>query len=149
MGVRVARFINPTRPEEGFEWYAASHWPYFLSDHHQTANDKVDPLVKPMDKNTKEWSSKTNSGHEKKKAEPLDKDPSAWTVEAVQGFLDHAGLSELQSTFLLQQIDGLVLLSLTPEDLKHELGISQFGVRRRLLLTIETLKQRGIDNQTM
>ena len=51
-----------------------------------------------------------------------------------EGFKDEA------SKFTAEAINGECLLSLTSDELKNDLGVVQFGVRKRLLMKIEELR---------
>ncbi|KAJ3287821.1 WD repeat, SAM and U-box domain-containing protein 1 [Rhizoclosmatium sp. JEL0117] len=64
-----------------------------------------------------------------------------WTVEMVAEWVRQKGAyEEVVESFKQQAIDGSVLLTLTAEDLRDELKVSQLGVRRKILMGIEKLR---------
>ncbi|KAJ3065280.1 polar growth protein [Podochytrium sp. JEL0797] len=64
-----------------------------------------------------------------------------WTVEMVSEWVRQKGASdEVAAAFVQQEIDGSVLLSLSADDLKNELGVSALGVRRKIMSAIEKLR---------
>lgn len=67
--------------------------------------------------------------------------PWEWTAEDVQCFLAHIGLAELQPLFWDHEVTGLVLLSMSEEDLKESLGIWKFGPRRKLSLELQEFRR--------
>jgi len=67
--------------------------------------------------------------------------PDEWTVAHVKNFLVAIGLPELESVFEAHEVTGEVLLSLSEEDAEWSLGIKKFGLRRRLSLALQDLKE--------
>mmetsp|Transcript_41617 Transcript_41617/g.75484 ORF Transcript_41617/g.75484 Transcript_41617/m.75484 type:complete len:558 (+) Transcript_41617:104-1777(+) len=67
--------------------------------------------------------------------------PDEWTVAHVKNFLVAIGLPELEPVFEAHEVTGEVLLSLSEEDAEWSLGIKKFGLRRRLSLALQDLKE--------
>ncbi|KAJ3208264.1 hypothetical protein HDU82_002719 [Entophlyctis luteolus] len=66
----------------------------------------------------------------------------SWSVQAVADWAKQIGCSaEVCSSFVAQEIDGHVLMTLTDADLRNDLGISSLGVRRKIVMAIEKLNQ--------
>ncbi|KAJ3353736.1 polar growth protein [Entophlyctis luteolus] len=66
---------------------------------------------------------------------------SDWTVEMVAEWVRQKGASEdIVKSFVEQEVDGTVLLSLSADDLKNELGVVSFGLRRKLIMAIEKVR---------
>ncbi|KAI8843491.1 hypothetical protein BJ741DRAFT_305920 [Chytriomyces cf. hyalinus JEL632] len=62
-----------------------------------------------------------------------------WTVQMVSEWIQQmGGDEEVVQKFIDQQIDGVVLMTLTMDDLRSELGITQVNVRRAVMEAIET-----------
>ncbi|KAJ3237831.1 hypothetical protein HDU81_008934 [Chytriomyces hyalinus] len=62
-----------------------------------------------------------------------------WTVQMVSEWVQQMGAEEeVVQKFIDQQVDGVVLMTLTLEDLHTELGITQVNVRRAVMDAIET-----------
>jgi len=70
----------------------------------------------------------------------LTRSPWEWTVEEVQSFLGRIGLEEVKEVFRDHEVTGLVLLSMSEDDLKTSLGIWKFGTRRKLTLELHELR---------
>ena len=66
----------------------------------------------------------------------LEKAPSSWTVEEVLLWLEHVGFRQYRRTFAHNCVDGIVLLSLTPEQLRVDLRIDSLGHRAKLAQAI-------------
>ncbi|KAI9351356.1 hypothetical protein BDR26DRAFT_850919 [Obelidium mucronatum] len=67
---------------------------------------------------------------------------ASWSVAMVAEWVKQKGAGDdVVRAFVDQDIDGAVLLSLTGEDLKTELGVLSFGLRRKILLAIEKARQ--------
>lgn len=84
---------------------------------------------------------------------PLAGMPWDWTVEDVQGYLAQLGLVELQASFREHNVTGVVLLSLSEEDMRDSLGVWKFGYRRELMLKLRDVRAwldaaRGDDLET-
>ena len=71
----------------------------------------------------------------------MDNRPIDWDVEQVCAWLSENKLDELANRFREEKVDGLVLFSgeITDEDLKNDLDIKAFGVRKRLLILINNV----------
>ncbi|KAI9352864.1 hypothetical protein BDR26DRAFT_849978 [Obelidium mucronatum] len=65
-----------------------------------------------------------------------------WTVDMVGDWLKRLGgvPAEVVQRFLENEIDGPVLVTLTTEDLRDDLGVTALGVRRKIQLAIERLR---------
>ncbi|KAJ3234348.1 hypothetical protein HDU78_005889 [Chytriomyces hyalinus] len=64
-----------------------------------------------------------------------------WTVAVVGDWLTKIGASpEVVKSFAEQEIDGSILVTLSADDLKSELGVSALGIRRKIVLAIERLR---------
>ncbi|KAJ3106647.1 polar growth protein [Physocladia obscura] len=64
-----------------------------------------------------------------------------WTVDMVAEWVRQKGASEdIVKSFIEQEVDGSVLISLSGEDLKNELGVMSFGLRRKLTLAIDKIR---------
>lgn len=74
--------------------------------------------------------------------------PWEWSVDDVQRYLAQVGLSELQGAFLEHNVNGLVLLSLSEEDMKNSLGVWKFGPRRQLSLELQEFRSWYNDRHT-
>lgn len=70
--------------------------------------------------------------------------PNDWSVSDVQRYIGSLGLEELQERFGEHEVTGAVLLSLTEADLEQGLDIQKFGLRRRLALGIQELKESAL-----
>ncbi|KAJ3061311.1 polar growth protein [Podochytrium sp. JEL0797] len=71
--------------------------------------------------------------------------PETWTVANVAEWVKGVGASpEVVQRFLDNEIDGAVLLTLSADDLKDELGVVAFGIRRKMTVAIEKMKQAGL-----
>lgn len=70
------------------------------------------------------------------------KDTETWTVERVIQFLHDNDLSELDSMFTSNGVDGVTLLDLTYEDLKDDLELADEGLIRRLLDAVDRIKDQ-------
>jgi len=68
-------------------------------------------------------------------------DVGAWEEEDVAAWLEELGLGTHASAFRREQVDGPALLELTPEELRHELGVAPLGVRKRLLREVNLLRE--------
>ncbi|KAJ3032188.1 UNVERIFIED_CONTAM: hypothetical protein HDU68_000027 [Siphonaria sp. JEL0065] len=65
----------------------------------------------------------------------------SWSVMMVAEWVKQKGATDdIVRAFVDQDIDGSVLMSLSGEDLKNELGVLSFGLRRKILLAIEKSK---------
>ncbi|KAJ3021013.1 UNVERIFIED_CONTAM: hypothetical protein HDU68_009861 [Siphonaria sp. JEL0065] len=65
----------------------------------------------------------------------------SWSVIMVAEWVKQKGATDdIVRAFVDQDIDGGVLMSLSGEDLKNELGVLSFGLRRKILLAIEKSK---------
>jgi hypothetical protein len=72
-----------------------------------------------------------------------------WTEAQVLLWLQSiVGLGEYQPTFSAHQIDGEALLSLTPAELRSELGIISLGHRKRLERAIDQLRLHALSQPT-
>ena len=58
-------------------------------------------------------------------------------------WLEAEGLSDLVDTFKAEAVSGEVLLTLSSDELKVELGVQQFGIRKLLLQRIQDLESAG------
>lgn len=63
-----------------------------------------------------------------------------WKVVDVQAFLDRIELPQLKESFHGSSVDGPILLSLTDEDLRDTLGVSNGLLRRKCVLSISKLQ---------
>jgi hypothetical protein len=63
-----------------------------------------------------------------------------WTIEQVSTWLSKIGLNDLTSNFTLHNITGRVLPYLTPENLKSDVSVVSFGIRRILMQELEVLQ---------
>lgn len=73
---------------------------------------------------------------------PRSPDPRTWTVEDVCMWLAEVGLGHLQGIFRAQMIRGDVLVTLTANNLKDDLGIQAFGDRSAFMLELSKLQQQ-------
>lgn len=73
------------------------------------------------------------------------KHPTRWTVDDVCSFLVALDLGQLQQTFRAHEVTGHVLLSLTEEDMEVKLGVTKFGWRRTLSLSVMPLMRQNHD----
>lgn len=69
-----------------------------------------------------------------------------WNVEKVLQWLKTENLEEVKDIFKENEINGLVLLTLSNEDFK-DLNITKFGIRRRLEISIENLRENREKNK--
>ncbi|KAJ3237830.1 hypothetical protein HDU81_008933 [Chytriomyces hyalinus] len=64
-----------------------------------------------------------------------------WTVAVVGDWLTKIGASpDVVKSFAEQEIDGSILVTLSADDLKSELGVTALGIRRKIVLAIERLR---------
>eukprot|EP00929_Paragymnodinium_shiwhaense_P048475 TRINITY_DN244_c1_g1_i4.p1 TRINITY_DN244_c1_g1~~TRINITY_DN244_c1_g1_i4.p1 ORF type:complete len:741 (-),score=60.20 TRINITY_DN244_c1_g1_i4:17-2185(-) len=63
-----------------------------------------------------------------------------WSVDEVAKWLQSVGFADLAPRFLEEAISGDVLLALTSDELRKELDVPKFGIRKRLLGQIEKLR---------
>jgi hypothetical protein len=63
-----------------------------------------------------------------------------WTIEQVSMWLSNIGLNNLTSNFTLHNIAGRVLPYLTQENLKSDVSVDSFGIRRILMQELEVLQ---------
>jgi len=73
-----------------------------------------------------------NSLDQKNAAPNLDNDIATWSVDSVCEWLESEGFSQYVDTFKDNDIDGGILMSLTPDEMLSSLGIKSLGHRRRL-----------------
>ncbi|KAJ3061310.1 hypothetical protein HDU98_002781, partial [Podochytrium sp. JEL0797] len=72
--------------------------------------------------------------------------PDTWSVEVVAQWAQHMGAPEaIVQNFVNHAIEGAVLLTLTSDDLKTELGIIQLGLRRKMTVAIEKMRKEGYE----
>ncbi|ORY48109.1 hypothetical protein BCR33DRAFT_714539 [Rhizoclosmatium globosum] len=72
----------------------------------------------------------------------LEGSHDSWGVEQVaQWVLDIGGTQDVADRFVENAIDGTVLISLSPDDLKNELGVKQLGIRKKMELAIAKMKE--------
>ncbi|KAJ3061206.1 hypothetical protein HDU98_002871 [Podochytrium sp. JEL0797] len=65
----------------------------------------------------------------------------SWTPEMVGEWVRQKGASEqIVQSFIEQDIDGSVLVTLSGEDLKNELGVISFGLRRKIMAAIDKVR---------
>lgn len=114
-------------------------------------------LIKMLQTDQKKVGPRNESGRHFWQAAPDDApdkiDISTWSLEDVQQWLEQIGLSatcDCHEAFRRHHITGPVLLMLTEDILKEELGITVFGQRKLILLARDWLAQRwhkSIDQQ--
>ncbi|CAI5469639.1 unnamed protein product [Closterium sp. Yama58-4] len=66
--------------------------------------------------------------------------PAAWTTDDVATWLTAEGFACYAQAFLRHAVCGQVLLELTAEDLRDDLGVRTLGDRKRLLSAIAQLR---------
>jgi hypothetical protein len=66
--------------------------------------------------------------------------PKEWSVGDTMQWLAKKGLARYAPTFADHNVDGALLLQLTSDDLRNELGIQSLGDRRKLQLYIKSLQ---------
>ncbi|CAM6090327.1 unnamed protein product [Calypogeia fissa] len=66
--------------------------------------------------------------------------PSDWSVGDTAQWLAQQGFARYASSFVDNDIDGAILLLLTEEDLRDELGIQSLGDRKKLIQVIQRLR---------
>ncbi|KAJ3081070.1 hypothetical protein HDU99_006661 [Rhizoclosmatium hyalinum] len=72
----------------------------------------------------------------------LEGSHDSWGVEQVaQWVLDIGGTQDVADRFVEHAIDGTVLISLSPDDLKNELGVKQLGIRKKMEKAIAKMKE--------
>lgn len=75
------------------------------------------------------------------------KDVAMWSVLDVVDELTSAGLGQYRNQFIEERIDGAVLLGLTEQDIRTELGPMPLGDRIKLSRWVATLQQRPSRNK--
>lgn len=70
----------------------------------------------------------------------LPEHPKEWSVGDTMQWLAQKGLARYAPTFADHNVDGALLLQLTSDDLRNELGIQSLGDRRKLQLYIKSLQ---------
>lgn len=66
--------------------------------------------------------------------------PIHWSVEQVCGWLDQIGLGVHKATFLENEVDGRLLLKLTVDEIKTELGVTSGLQAKKIVSKIERLQ---------
>eukprot|EP00475_Leptophrys_vorax_P025056 TRINITY_DN34940_c0_g1_i1.p1 TRINITY_DN34940_c0_g1~~TRINITY_DN34940_c0_g1_i1.p1 ORF type:complete len:280 (+),score=-12.98 TRINITY_DN34940_c0_g1_i1:97-840(+) len=66
--------------------------------------------------------------------------PATWTTQGVATWLQAEEFGDYVDAFLEHSVDGEVLLALTADDLKNELGVRNLGQRKRLLAALGRLR---------
>eukprot|EP00929_Paragymnodinium_shiwhaense_P070148 TRINITY_DN35506_c0_g1_i1.p1 TRINITY_DN35506_c0_g1~~TRINITY_DN35506_c0_g1_i1.p1 ORF type:complete len:1174 (+),score=202.74 TRINITY_DN35506_c0_g1_i1:163-3684(+) len=69
----------------------------------------------------------------------------AWSQADVRAFLASEGFGPLADTFFEHEVTGMVLLSLSEDDLERSLGMTKFGQRRRLAMSVAQLQKTLAD----
>ena len=69
-----------------------------------------------------------------------------WSVTEVADWLQCEGFKDEASKFTAEAINGKVLLLLTSDELKNDLGVVLLGLRKMLLMEIEKLRA-GLSSQ--
>lgn len=64
-----------------------------------------------------------------------------WTVEGVAVWLETEGFKKYASSFVANKVTGRMLLKLTSEDLRLELGVDSLEDRKKLLAAIDSLHE--------
>ncbi|KAM8933526.1 WD repeat, SAM and U-box domain-containing protein 1 [Pelodytes ibericus] len=68
--------------------------------------------------------------------------PESWSEDDVRNWLAAEGLTEVQSVFTANNIDGKELINLTKESLLTDLKIESLGLRNKILRQIEAMKKQ-------
>ncbi|KAI9352873.1 hypothetical protein BDR26DRAFT_914337 [Obelidium mucronatum] len=64
----------------------------------------------------------------------------SWSIEAVAGWIRSLGATpDVVQSFVDNGIDGTILLGLTADDLRDELGVAAFGLRRKITMAISSV----------
>ncbi|KAL4449449.1 hypothetical protein ABPG77_007093 [Micractinium sp. CCAP 211/92] len=80
-------------------------------------------------------------GLEARVSRQMARDPADWTVAEACDWLELVGLGQYRQRFVHHAVCGAVLLKLSTEELKVELGIAPLGHRERLLNAVHDLEQ--------
>jgi hypothetical protein len=70
--------------------------------------------------------------------------PIHWTVEQVGSWLDQIGLGVHRATFLENEVDGRLLLKLTADEIKHELGVTSGLQAKKIVSKVELLQGASV-----
>eukprot|EP01043_Picozoa_sp_COSAG02_P058727 COSAG02_NODE_7357_length_3048_cov_2.695901_3_plen_799_part_01 len=72
--------------------------------------------------------------------------PIHWSVEQVCGWLDQIGLGVHKATFLENEVDGRLLLKLTVDEIKDELGVASGLQAKKIVSKIERLQGASVSS---
>ncbi|KAJ3231592.1 hypothetical protein HDU81_003663 [Chytriomyces hyalinus] len=73
-----------------------------------------------------------------------EKPSEAWSIRMVADWVGVLGASPaVVQCFIDQAIDGSVLMTLSDDDLKNELGVTVFGLRRKILMQLDRNRVAG------
>ncbi|KAL4443818.1 hypothetical protein ABPG75_011555 [Micractinium tetrahymenae] len=104
----------------------------------------VAPSSRPGSASPKKQPARPCSGRpglEARVSRQMNRDPADWTVTEVCDWLELIGLGQYRRRFVHNAVSGAVLLKLSNEELKVEVGIGPLGHREGLLNAINDLEQ--------